>query len=65
MISQKEETAAAKNTLKEAAIQIEQIITSKKTLLNDWRTALHTMQSRDKALQAIKDLIEAKQNDIL
>lgn len=36
LISQKEETAAARNTLKEAAIEIEKIIMSKKTLLEDW-----------------------------
>ena len=36
LISQKEETAAARNTLKEAALEIERIIMSKKTLMNDW-----------------------------
>lgn len=36
LISQKEETAAARNTLKEATIEIEKIIMSKKTLLEDW-----------------------------
>lgn len=36
LISQKEETAAARNTLKEAAIEIERIVMSKKTLLEDW-----------------------------
>lgn len=36
LISQKEETAAARNTLKEAAIEIENIQKSKKTLLEDW-----------------------------
>lgn len=65
LISQKEETAAARNTLKEAAIEIEKIIMSKKTLLDDWQKALFGMQQRDKALQAIKDLIKGKQDDIL
>jgi hypothetical protein len=38
---------------------------SKKTLLDDWQKALFGMQQRDKALQAIKDLIKGKQDDIL
>jgi len=50
LISQKEETAAARNTLKEAAIEIERIVMSKKTLLEDWQGALFGMQERDKAL---------------
>jgi len=33
---------------------------SKKTLLDDWQKALFGMQQRDKALQAIKDLIKGK-----
>jgi coiled-coil domain-containing protein 40 len=50
LISQKEETAAARNTLKEAAIEIERIVMSKKTLLEDWQKSLFGMQERDKAL---------------
>ena len=50
LISQKEETAAARNTLKEAAIEIERIVMSKKTLLEDWQKSLFGMQQRDKAL---------------
>jgi predicted nucleic acid-binding Zn-ribbon protein len=65
LISQKEETAAARNTLKEAAIEIEKIIMSKKTLLDDWQKSLYGMQQRDKALQSIKDLIKQKQDEIL
>ena len=65
LISQKEETAAARNTLKEAAIEIEKIIMSKKTLLEDWQKSLFGMQQRDKALQAIKELIKQKQDEIL
>ena len=38
---------------------------SKKTLLDDWQKALFGMQQRDKALQAIKELIKQKQDDIL
>ena len=65
LISQKEETAAARNTLKEAAIEIERIIMSKKTLLEDWQKSLFGMQERDKALQAIKELIHQKKDEIL
>lgn len=65
LISQKEETAAARNTLKEAAIEIEKIVMSKKTLLEDWQKALFGMQQRDKALQAIKELIKQKNDEIL
>ncbi len=64
-ISQKEETAAARNTLKEASIEIEKIIMSKKTLLEDWQKSLFGMQQRDKALQAIKELIKQKNDEIL
>jgi hypothetical protein len=50
LISQKEETAAARNTLKEAALEIERIIMSKKTLMNDWQKSIFEMERRDKAL---------------
>ena len=65
LISQKEETAAARNTLKEAAIEIERIVMSKKTLLEDWQKSLFGMQQRDKALQAIKELIDQRNDEIL
>ena len=65
LISQKEETAAARNTLKEAAIEIERIILSKKTMLEDWQKSLHAMQQRDKALQTIKELIDQRNDRIL
>lgn len=65
LISQKEETAAARNTLKEAAIEIERIVMSKKTLLEDWQKSLFGMQERDKALQAIKELIKQKKDEIM
>ena len=65
LISQKEETAAARNTLKEAAIEIERIVMSKKTLLEDWQKSLLLMQERDKALAAIKELISQKQDEII
>ena len=65
LISQKEETAAARNTLKEAAIEIERIVMSKKTLLEDWQGALFGMEERDKALQAIRELTNQKKDEIM
>ena len=38
---------------------------SKKTLLEDWQKSLFGMQQRDKALQAIKELITKRNNEIL
>ena len=38
---------------------------SKKTLLEDWQKSLFGMQQRDKALQAIKELIKQKNDEIL
>ena len=65
LISQKEETAAAKNTLKEAAIEIERIVLSKKMLLEDWQKSIFGMQQRDNALQQIKELIKIKNDEIM
>ena len=65
LISQKEETAAARNTQKEADIEIERIQMSKKMLLEDWNKALFGMQQRDNALQQIKDLIKSKNDEIM
>lgn len=50
LISQKEETAAARNTLKEAAAEIDKIVLSKNTLFDDWKNALLNVQKRDDAL---------------
>jgi len=50
--------------LKEAALEIERIIMSKKTLMNDWQKSIFEMERRDKALQAIKDLISTKNDEI-
>lgn len=38
---------------------------SKKNLLEDWQKSLFGMQQRDKALQAIKELIKQKNDEIL
>jgi coiled-coil domain-containing protein 40 len=65
LISQKEETAAARNTQKEADIEIERIEMSKKMLLEDWQKAIFGMQQRDNALQQIKELIKQKNDEIM
>lgn len=49
-------------TLKEASIEMEKIIASKKTLLEDWQKALLGMQRRDKALQSIRDAINTQKD---
>jgi len=65
LISQKEETAAARNTLKEAAAEIDKIVLSKTTLFDDWKNALLNVQKRDDALQSIRILVDKRKNDIL
>ena len=65
LISQKEETAAARNTLKEASLEIEKVIMSKNTLLSDWKDSINEMQYKDKAFQSLKDLIKEKKQQIL
>lgn len=62
LTAQQEETLAAQQTLKEAAIEMDKIQASKKTLLEDWQKALQGMQRRDKALQAISDAIKAQED---
>lgn len=62
LTAQQEETLAAQQTLKEAAIEMDKIQASKKTLLEDWQKALQGMQRRDKALQAIKEAIKAQKD---
>jgi archaellum component FlaC len=38
---------------------------SKKTLMNDWQKSIFEMERRDKALQAIKDMITQKNDEIM
>lgn len=51
--------------MKDAAQEIEKIVMSKKTLLEDWQKSLFGMQQRDKALQALRELIKQKDDEIL
>ena len=58
LISQKEETEQAKQILKEAHLEMQKIINSKKNLLERWQKALFNMHRRDNALQAIKEALK-------
>jgi len=64
LISQKEETAAARNTLKEASLEIEKVVLSKNTLLSDWKNAIKDMRYKDNAFQSMKDLVKEKKKEI-
>lgn len=62
LISQREETAAARETLGEASKEIDKIIMAKKTLLSDWKNSIKDMRYKDYAFQSMKQLVkETKQ----
>lgn len=65
LISQKEETAAARNTLKEASHEIERVVMQKNSLLSDWKDSINEMQYKDKAYQSLKEIIKDKKQQIL
>ena len=65
LISQKEETAAARNTLKEASLEIDKVIMSKNTLLSDWKNSIKDMRYKDTAFQSLKDLVKEKKKEIV
>jgi chromosome segregation ATPase len=65
LISQKEETAAARNTLKEASLEIDKVIMSKNTLLSDWKNSIKDMKYKDTAFQSLKDLVKEKKKEIV
>lgn len=58
LISQKEETEQARQILKEAELEMQKIIASKKNLADRWQKALFNMHRRDNALQAIKEALK-------
>eukprot|EP00753_Platysulcus_tardus_P018560 PLAT6916.1.p1 GENE.PLAT6916.1~~PLAT6916.1.p1 ORF type:complete len:923 (+),score=651.50 PLAT6916.1:76-2844(+) len=62
LVSQKQETQAALDTLVEAGKEMEQISFEKKQLLQHWKSSLIGMQRRDEALQATQDAL-AKQKE--
>ena len=50
MIAQKEETKTARDILSEARDEMDNIVASKKNMLDKWQQSLLEMQRRDKAL---------------
>jgi len=60
LLAQKDETKAAQDILKEAYIEQENIIASKKNLLDRWQKSLLEMQRRDKALQVARDALKVQ-----
>ena len=61
-LAQTDETKAAKDILKEAFGEMENIIASKKNLLDRWQKALLEMQRRDKALQVAREALAVRNN---
>jgi len=57
LISQRGETSAATQTLKDANAEMEAINFEKKQLLQQWKVALIGMQRRDEALQATEEAL--------
>ncbi|KRX04742.1 hypothetical protein PPERSA_11798 [Pseudocohnilembus persalinus] len=65
LLSQSDETAQAKDILKNAQIEMQKIVASKKNLLERWQKSLMMMQRMDTALQAMKDaLTQQKEQNI-
>ena len=65
LISQREETAAARETLQEASNEIDKVIMSKKTLLSDWKNSIKDMKVKDSAFQSLKQLVKEKKKEIV
>ncbi|RLN97246.1 hypothetical protein BBJ28_00010386 [Nothophytophthora sp. Chile5] len=63
--TQKLETQAAQETLREASAQMEAVAFEKKQLLQQWKSALIGMQQRDTALQATQTAISKVGEDEL
>jgi len=57
LISQRGETGAAAQTLKQASTEMEAINFERKQLLQQWKAALIGMQRRDEALQATEEAL--------
>ena len=62
IISQSDETQAARKTLEEANSEMEKIIESKKELMNQWQELLRMMKKRDEALQSVHDKMRELQD---
>jgi len=57
-LAQKDETKAARDILREAFTEMENIVVSKKNLLDRWQKSLLEMQRRDKALQVAREALK-------
>lgn len=57
IVSQRQETQTAKETLKDAAQEMEEVEYEKKQLLTEWKSTLISIQKRDEALQAINNAL--------
>jgi len=60
LLAQKDETKAAQDILKEAFVEMDSIIESKRNLLDRWQKSLLEMQRRDKALQVAKEALKVQ-----
>jgi len=65
LISQRNESAAAAQTLADANREMEAIQFEKKQLLTQWKTALIGMQRRDEALQATEEALRKQREQEL
>mmetsp|Transcript_146 Transcript_146/g.84 ORF Transcript_146/g.84 Transcript_146/m.84 type:complete len:310 (-) Transcript_146:18-947(-) len=63
--AQQEETANAKQILKEAVNEKERIETSKRSILEDWQNTLKDIQERDKNLAKLRDFNQEESMKIL
>jgi len=59
-LAQKDETKAARDILREAFSEMDNIIASKKNLLDRWQKSLLEMQRRDKALQVAREALKVQ-----
>lgn len=65
MAAQQEETANAKQILKEAVNEKERIETSKRSILEDWQNTLKDIQERDKNLAKLREFNQEESMKIL
>eukprot|EP00163_Fabomonas_tropica_P028100 TRINITY_DN5647_c0_g1_i1.p1 TRINITY_DN5647_c0_g1~~TRINITY_DN5647_c0_g1_i1.p1 ORF type:complete len:873 (+),score=382.53 TRINITY_DN5647_c0_g1_i1:369-2987(+) len=64
LIAQRQETQAARDTLSEAATEMEIINLEKKQLLQQWQSSLIAMQRRDEALQTTEEALRKQQEEL-
>ena len=58
IIAQEGQTEEAKIILRDATIEMDKIITSKKNLMDHWKKAIFEIQEKDKNLQKMKDALK-------